>query len=150
MNSFQIIYGALEKEFMLEEAEKPKNKSEALYLVTETIEINSYLDDDEEIYFEEKHAKFKSRKVKFGTHYPKIKQFISDALKSKDAENSKLVFAIKDVEFCEHEWESTVEPHCGSVTNYVIKIRCEEENESFFYEDPDEREIHDKTFGPMW
>ena len=78
-----------------------------------------------------------------------IKNFISEALESKDPQKIEFINAIKEVRFKEHEWDFNVSPHCGSVQQKVIEIIHKKMRKSAYYEDPDLTEINDNTFGGM-
>ena len=145
---FEIILTTLEKklELYLEEAPCLESDSDALQLVTEELEVNSYIEDSEEIYFEEEHASISKEKIPFGQNYPEIKEFKEKVLSSDDPVLKKL---FENVRFVEESWTMDVSPHCGSVTICAIKMVYEKE-ESLYYESQDLREISDETCGPMW
>ena len=145
---FEKILTTLEKEIelYLEEAPSLESDSDALQLVTEGLEVSSYVEDSEEIYFEEKHASISKEKIRFGENYPDIKEFKEKVLSSDDPELKKL---FEHVRFVEESWTLDVSPHCGSITICAIKMVYEKE-ESPYFESQDLREISDNTFGPMW
>ena len=145
---FAEILTILEKELelYLEEAPDVESDDDALNMVTEEIGINSYIEDTEEIYFEEEHASISKEKIPFGENYPDIKEFKEKAMSSDDPVLKKL---FEHVRFVEESWTLDVSPHCGSITICAIKMVYEKE-ESPYYESQDLRDISDNTFGPMW
>ena len=147
--TFNVISAALEEHFNFDEVVKPKNKSAILELVTEAVEVGSYIEDEKEISYTTRDVGSESISVEFGTHYSNIKNFISEALESKDPQKVEFTNAIKEVRFKEHEWDFNVSPHCGSVQQKVIEIIHKKMRKSAYYEDPDLTEINDNTFGGM-
>jgi hypothetical protein len=89
---FAEILTILEKELelYLEEAPEVKSDDDALNMVTEEIGISSYIEDTEEIYFEEEHASISKEKIPFGENYPDIKEFKEKVLSSDDPVLKKL------------------------------------------------------------
>jgi len=146
---FNVIFTALEEHFNFDEVVKPKNKSAILELVTEAVEVGSYIEDEEEISYTTRDVSSESIPVEFGTHYSNIKNFISEALESEDPQKVEFTNAIKEVRFKEHEWDFNVSPHCGSVYQKVIEVIHKRMRKSAYYEDPDLTEINDDTFGGM-
>jgi hypothetical protein len=130
----------------IETASLVESASDVLHLVTDTIGINSYLDDDEEIHFEEEHATLSKGTIPFGQNYQEIKEFAEEAL---DSEDEKIRTLFEKVRFLEESWDLDVSPCCGSVTIHVFQMAFGN-SKSPFYEDPDKRETYDQTEGPMW
>jgi hypothetical protein len=91
----------------LEEAPDVESDDDALNMVTEEIGISSYIEDSEEIYFEEEHASISKEKIPFGENYPDIKEFKEKALSSDDPVLKKL---FENVRFVEESWTLDVSP----------------------------------------
>ena len=70
----KILCNEKELELYLEEAPDVESNDDALNMVTEEIGISSYIEDTEEIYFEEEHASISKEKIRFGENYPDIKE----------------------------------------------------------------------------
>jgi hypothetical protein len=69
LKTFDIIFNTLEEHFNFDEVVKPKNKSAVLELVTEAVEVGSYIEDEKEISYTTREVSSESISVEFGTHY---------------------------------------------------------------------------------
>jgi len=136
-----------ECKYWLQEVSVIKSKSKALDFLSENLDLpGGYIEDEKEIYWGPRNVQKNEIKNEFGTHFSSLKKYLQKYL-DPQLKKTELFSAVT---FIEHEWYYSVGPYGGSITMMVLQVKHKKSRKSLYFEDLNQRDNTDETFGPMW